>query len=74
MIIYEDRLQSRGQPLASASTLGRLTRTTLALGDGDVGAAFGFHPLAPLVLMTTLAAALTLARGFKPGFKPDIQL
>lgn len=31
-----------------------MTRATLALGEGDWSAAFGFHPLAPIVVLAML--------------------
>lgn len=43
-----------------------MTRATLALGQGDFGGAFGFHPLAPLVLLMTFGVAVFLARGKAP--------
>lgn len=42
-----------------------MTHATLALGHGDVGDAFGFHPLAPLVLalMGFACGAIALGHG-----------
>jgi hypothetical protein len=42
-----------------------MTRATIALGRGDVHAALGFHPLAPLVLvgMLGLMALIVAGRG-----------
>jgi hypothetical protein len=43
-----------------------MTRATLALGQGDFGAALVHHPLAPVVLILTFGAAVYLARGKTP--------
>jgi hypothetical protein len=40
-----------------------MTRATLALGRGDLGAALAFHPLAPLVLIGVLALLACVALG-----------
>jgi hypothetical protein len=42
-----------------------MTRATVSLGHGDFGAAFGYHPLAPLVLvaMLVLCGAIVFGRG-----------
>jgi hypothetical protein len=42
-----------------------MTRATVALGRGDVHAALGFHPLAPVVLagMLALMVAIVVGRG-----------
>ncbi len=42
-----------------------LTHATLALGHGDLAAAFEFHPLVPLVLVAMLVAcgAIVVGRG-----------
>ena len=44
-----------------------MTRATLALGQGDLATALAHHPLAPLVLLLTFAAAVYLARGKTPS-------
>lgn len=44
-----------------------MTHATLALGQGDLAAALAHHPLAPLVLLVTFAAAVFLARGKSPS-------
>lgn|GEM_PF-2035850 len=40
-----------------------LTHATLALGHGDLPAAFGYHPLAPFLLLAMLAACAAIALG-----------
>lgn len=40
-----------------------MTRATLALGGGDLSAALALHPLAPLVLLGTLALLAIIALG-----------
>lgn len=40
-----------------------MTRATLALGGGDWGAALALHPLAPLVVIGTLALMAIVALG-----------
>jgi len=40
-----------------------MTRATLALGGGDLGAALALHPLAPLVVIGTLALMAIVALG-----------
>jgi uncharacterized protein DUF2752 len=40
-----------------------MTRATLALGGGDLGAALALHPLAPVVVFGTLALMAVIALG-----------
>jgi hypothetical protein len=40
-----------------------MTRATVALGRGDVHAALGFHPLAPVVLVGMLALMVAIVAG-----------
>lgn len=40
-----------------------MTRGTIALGHGDLHAALGFHPLAPVVLVVVLALCTIVAFG-----------
>jgi Protein of unknown function (DUF2752) len=40
-----------------------LTHATIALGHGDLRAAFAFHPLAPVVLGFMIVACLAIATG-----------
>lgn len=53
--------------LGIASPLSRMTRSFVALASGDVRAAFGWHPLGPLVFAAAVAAPVVAALSWVRG-------
>jgi hypothetical protein len=51
-----------------------MTRATLALAHGDLGASLAAHPLAPLVLLGTAWAVWLLFRGRRPPVSAPVIL